>query len=67
LQLAFLNDLPLLSVSYKQKGMLESAIVDFRGMNIQNLEEKVVLSWLGRKTRKIHGPVRHPKARPEVL
>jgi hypothetical protein len=24
---------------YKQKGMLESAIVDFRSMNIQNLEE----------------------------
>jgi len=39
LQLAFLNDLSLLSMVYRQKSMLESAIVDFKSMNIQNLEE----------------------------
>lgn len=54
-------------MSYEQKGMLESAIVDFRRMNIQNLEEIEILSWLGRKTWKVHGPIRHPKACPEVL
>jgi hypothetical protein len=44
LQVAFLNYFPLLSMGYKQKGMLESAIVDFRRMNIQNLEETMALS-----------------------
>jgi len=47
--------------------MLESAIVDFRSMNIQNLEEIGILSWLERKAWEVHGPIRHPKARPEVL
>jgi hypothetical protein len=42
---------------YEEKGMLESAIVDFRRMNIQNLEEIVVLSWLRRETWKVYRPV----------
>jgi hypothetical protein len=44
LQVAFLNYLPLISMGYRQKGMLESAIVDFRRMIIQNLEEIMALS-----------------------
>jgi hypothetical protein len=67
LQLAFLNDLLLLSISYKQKGTLESTIVDFKRTDIQNLEEIGILSWLRRKIREIHRPIRHPKTRPEVL
>jgi hypothetical protein len=38
LQLAFLIDLLLLSISYKQKDTLESTIVDFKRTDIQNLE-----------------------------
>ena len=67
LQLAFLIDLLLFSMSYGPKGTIESTIVDFRRMDIQNLEEIRLLPWLGRKTREVHRPVRHPKTCPEVL
>src|SRR6476661_6375261 len=50
LQLAFLNDSVLFSMSYGEKGTIESTIVDFRRMDIQNLEEIRLLPWLRRET-----------------
>ena len=66
LQLAFLNNF-FLYQWVTSKNMAESAIVDFKPLNIQNLEEIEILPGFGRKTGQINRPVRHPKARPEVL
>jgi hypothetical protein len=41
--------------------------VDFKPLDIQNLEEIEVLPGFGGKTGQINRPVRHPKPRPEVL
>jgi hypothetical protein len=54
-------------MAYKEITQAESAIVDFTGKNIQNLEESKILLGFRRKTGHIHGPVRHPEPRPEVL
>jgi hypothetical protein len=54
-------------MAYKEIAHAESAIVDFTGKNIQNLEESRVLLGFRRKTGQIHGPVRHPEPSPEVL
>jgi hypothetical protein len=50
-----------------QNGPSESAIVDFKETDIQNLEEIAVLPGFGRKTGQIYWPVRHTEARSEVL
>jgi len=50
LQLGFLNDFFLVSITYTAKERDESAILDFGRADIQNLEEIKVLSWFWRKT-----------------
>jgi hypothetical protein len=67
LQLAFLIDRSLLSMSYRRNTQGKSGIVDFRYKDIQNLEEIEVLPGFRGKTGQINRPVRHPKPRPEVL
>jgi len=67
LQLAFLNKLFLISIGYEPNHGRESAIVDFKLLDIQNLEEIEILPGLRSKTGQINGPVRHSKPRPEVL
>jgi len=67
LQLWFLTVHHLLSMAYEKITRTESAIVDFKGKNIQNLEESKILLGFRRKTGQVHWPVRHPEPRPEVL
>lgn len=67
LQLAFLSKFFLISTGYEPNHSYESAIVDFKLLDIQNLEEIEVLPGLWNKTGQINRPVRHPKPCPEVL
>ena len=67
LQLAFLNKFFLISIGYEPNYGRESAIVDFKLLDIQNLEEIEVLPGFRGKTGQINRPVRHPKPRPEVF